>query len=176
MEKGDEELQNKLIREQVERAQQQQQRDRAAGNGETSAVPEELHRVDGESRITLDFGSGKQQHHQSQEALKPQVPNVDGQEAAETDLAMQPTIADTEPKPATASSSPPLPSSSSSSKPKNVFAAKKSVFASKKNLPVKEPARKMSEAERIMRGELERKRARHGPSAMADGSKRVKVL
>ncbi|KAL2358035.1 domain of Kin17 curved DNA-binding protein-domain-containing protein [Cryomyces antarcticus] len=58
-----------------------------------------------------------------------------------------------------------------SSKPKNVFALKRNALSGKRN-PVKEPPKKMSEAERIMKEEIERKRKRVDGGFAAAGVKR----
>jgi len=133
--KGDEEREQKLIQEQIERAQQ----DTKLRDSAEESEAKELWRVEGE-KIKLDFGS----------KLTPA-------ETSAADSSGTNTI-------------PKVSASLDVKKPKNVFAtvAKKNPLASKKNVATKQQAKPMSEAERIMKEEIERKRARE--EAMSSGT------
>ncbi len=139
--KGDEELEKRLIREQVERArmearaEEKSDKDNADGAAEAEAEAKALNRAEGE-KITLNFGvkSGAQPAPAVAEpTAKPVAAN--GEKKIELQLG------------------------AAKEKPKNVFAAKKNPLGRAK-APAKEPPKKMSEAERIMKEELERKRGR----------------
>lgn len=160
MNKDDEEREQRLIKEQVRRAQETVKVD-----DEASEEARELQRVDGE-KIVLNFGS-------KATIAKPPSPAPlppEGESAsAEDDAAPPDTVNDVEPPvvpseqaASTAKSSASnvmLAFGSVSNKPKNVFASKKNPLAAKKAIQIEQP-KKMSEAERIMREEMERKRSR----------------
>jgi DNA/RNA-binding protein KIN17 len=160
--KGDEEREQAMIKEQVRRAKVDAE---ARGNGEEDEAEKELKRAEGE-KIKLSFGSKTASNTDKVE--KEASP-------AQIHLAVSPTEAgnlhpaaddqqDKEriPPPPT---SMPAPAKVSlkiglSSKPKNVFAAaKKNALGTKKSVAIEQP-KKMSEAERIMKEEIERKRSR----------------
>ena len=156
-EKGDEEREQRLIQDQIKRAQQ------AALTSSTTTEPEPearlLQRKEGE-KMTLNFGLGSKKSD-----AKPASPP-----AATTTTAEAPEEKDapTGSTDSLASSAPAAPVKISMSmgtqKPKNVFAAaaKKNPLAGKKGSIVTAP-KKMTEQERIMRAEMEameRKRPR----------------
>lgn len=183
--RGDEEREQRMIEAQIRRAKKDLAEDDAVGEEEQDSAQTEhegIKRKDGE-KIVLNFGTKKQ----SPEVSKPPTPPLsDKEESSSPSDKEQETVAATKkqspPVPvasgqASAVSEPPSDSSAkqpmkqpismsfgmSSNKPKNVFAA-----ASKKNAlsGAKKPAasngqqRPMSEAERIMKEEIERKRQR----------------
>jgi DNA/RNA-binding protein KIN17 len=151
-EKGDEEREQRMIQEQIKRAQST-----AAANATTSAEedPEAklLQRKEGE-KLKLNIGLG---------AKKPDTKPASPPTTTESPGTGAP-IENTD---APASSAPPAPVKLSMSmgaqKPKNVFAAaKKNPLAAKKT-SVFTPPKKMTEQERIMKAEMEameRKRSR----------------
>lgn len=167
--KGDEEREQRMIQEQVERAQAS-----AKQQEEENLEDKMLQREEGE-KLTLNFGSGSKPTMETKSASPPQ--------AAETPEAKD-TNASTDARattPGTESPAPPAPAKISMSfgaqKPKNVFAsaAKKNPLAGKKG-PVMAPQKKMTEQERIMKAEMEameRKRSR--PDSGFGGSKRPRI-
>ncbi|KAL8848856.1 MAG: hypothetical protein Q9221_006152 [Calogaya cf. arnoldii] len=160
--KGDEEREQALIRMQVARAERD-----AAEKAMHDDVDEEAHilkREEGE-KIKLNFGP------KAKETRPPSPPPSGGEtmEAKADNLGPEPTAQ--EPLAAATSTAPPEKVSlkmGGNSKPKNVFATsgKKNALAASKPPPKEAPKRPMSEAERIMREEMERKRVR-GPNAFA---------
>jgi DNA/RNA-binding protein KIN17 len=164
LDKGDEELEQGIIREQIRRAQ------RAAGEKEDEDTDaRELRRQEGE-KITLSFGV--KPAVAKPETTPPKEPTEEGNPAASS-----PAPVDSEPSKDTAKPNAPGGGGLSmkmAAKPqaKNVFAqAKKNALAggSKKNVMPEQP-KKMSEAERIMKEEMERKKKREasgfgGPSS-----------
>ncbi|KAL8673838.1 MAG: hypothetical protein Q9168_001750 [Polycauliona sp. 1 TL-2023] len=162
--KGDEEREQALIREQVARAERD-----AAENVMDDGADEDarlLRREEG-GKIKLNFGAKPKDTG----LPSPPVPKEDRIEEAKADENMQ---GQTTPKTSAvaASSAPPSETVSLkmglSSKPKNVFATsgKKNALAGSKPPPRVAPKRPMSEAERIMRDEMERKRP-SGPNAFS---------
>ena len=152
--KGDEEREQRLIRDQIERAQlDAEAKAREEGDDEGG----ELKREEGE-KIKLSFGA------KSSEIKAPSPPaveeSVDGEgleksEKEDSKSASPPTGVPT-PPPEKVLLKMDL---GMNKKPKNVFASKKNALSSKG--PVKEaPKKPMSEAERIMKEEIGRKRMR----------------
>jgi DNA/RNA-binding protein KIN17 len=173
--RGDEEREQALIREQVMRAQMDAEE---RGETELDEAENELKRAEGE-KIKLNFGA-KPANGKGETALADPKP---------TDVASILLVGTVSPGPATAETpkdasvgKPQLASADAtttdtvptagkvslkmgfSGKPKNVFsAAKKNALGGKKAVGIEQP-KKMSEAERIMREEMEQKNKR-GPSA-----------
>ncbi|KAF7557499.1 hypothetical protein G7046_g6028 [Stylonectria norvegica] len=157
---GDEELEQRMIREQIRRAQASfDPRDKQTEDEETEG--RELKRHEGE-KITLSFGA------------KPTTTSSDGPTPAtpsSTAQASQPPEASAEPSHDT-DKAPAKPNAFGGvslklgGKPqtKNVFsqAKKKNALSSGAKKPTVEQPKRMSEAERIMKEEMERKRSR-GP-------------
>lgn len=154
--RGDEEREQKLIREQVERARREaEEKEGQEDNGEEEA--RSLQREDGE-KIKLAFG-GKLA------AEKPASPP--SASAAEKTGTNSPAPEITAPNPPTATEIPLTQEKvtlkmGSSNKPKNVFAAasKKNALGGTHAASKAVPKKPMSEAERIMKEEIERKRLR----------------
>ncbi|EON66012.1 hypothetical protein W97_05255 [Coniosporium apollinis CBS 100218] len=161
--RGDEEREQRLIRQQVEKAQQE-----AKAEEEASAEARQLQREEGE-KITLNFGA-------KPAAAKPASPsNENGPTEAATPAEGTTPESTSETAPASAAPAVKMSLNMGAAKPKNVFAAaKKNPLAAKKAF-VKEPPKKMSEAERIMKEEIERKRAREAAGPGQGGFKRQKV-
>ncbi|KAL7956431.1 domain of Kin17 curved DNA-binding domain-containing protein [Trichoderma compactum] len=152
---GDEEIEQRMIREQIKRAQQSAgKRD---GEGEDESEDRELKRQDGE-KIKLSFGAKPKPEPEPTSIEEKPEGSKDAEKNEGTDAA----ASKEEPKPAANKGGFGGVSLKFGEKPqtKNVFAqAKKNALASgsKKGSVFQQP-KKMSEAERIMKEELERKR------------------
>jgi DNA/RNA-binding protein KIN17 len=171
--KGDEEREQILIREQVKRAQMENE---GRGGEELDDPEKELKRQEGE-KIKLSFGSKPTPKAESLTPsgadVKPEAgsPSTESATVGETKVEspektqaeLSEGVADPTPEPAKVSLK-----MGFSSKPKNVFAAaKKNALGGKKAAVIEQP-KKMSEAERIMREEMERKKNR-GPPGFGSG-------
>ena len=174
--KGDEEREQRLIREQVERAQL----DAAAKITEEPADDTKaLQRESGE-KIKLSFGAKKAETKSSSLRTGKKVEELTPDETQETEEINSPESQEvilgsegTSPP----SEQAPDKISFSTKKSKNVFAvlSKKNALSGKK-LPPKEQLKKpISEAERIMKQELERKRLREGNAFDGLELKRQKI-
>jgi DNA/RNA-binding protein KIN17 len=170
--RGDEEREQRMIREQIRRARQDGLDDR--DDGEEAPESEGIKRKDGE-KIVLSFGVKKEA-----EVENPPTPPSSDKDPSPEKEAPLPETTETESttnipinaiSPPTTSEPAAKPAmkliSLGAAKPKNVFAAapkKNALGGSKKpaGIPQQKP---MSEAERIMKEELERKRRRemNGP-------------
>lgn len=192
--KGDEERELRLIREQqkrAERAAEERRREKggqAPGDGpegaEGAARPDLLIK-EGE-KIKLSFGAPARQGGGKKEGEQAPEKKQKGESpAAETETetaAAAAAAADGEPgretEPTKAEPAKPAGFSFGAKPPqaKNVFAqAKKNALAggAKKAVKIEQP-KKMSEAERIMREEMDRKRAR-GPSGFGGSNKKPRL-
>ena len=163
--KGDEELEQRMIREQIRRAKKGANFDddedvEAAGDDEDTTV-EGIKRNNGE-KVVLSFGAKKQA-----EPEKPPSPPLTDKD----EKSASPEVDSTKPAAPAASAKPGFKPMSfgTGGKPKNVFAAasKKNALSGPKKPASVAPQKPMSEAERIMKEELERKRQReaHGGNA-----------
>lgn len=168
--KGDEEREQRMIQEQVERA-----RANARQQEEENLEEKMLQREEGE-KVTLNFGFSSKPKAEAKSASPPQ-----SGEAPDAKDANAPADADADATTRTESPASATPAKISmsfgSQKPKNVFAstAKKNPLAGKKG-PVMAPQKKMTEQERIMKAEMEameRKRSR--PDSGFGGSKRPRI-
>lgn len=171
--KGDEEREQRLIQEQVERARAQ-----AKEQEEENLEGKMLQREDGE-KVTLNFGFGSKPKADAKLASPPQaIESPETKDTLTSTSTEAPTLGTTYSSDSTAHSAPAKISMSfGAQKPKNVFAsaAKKNPLAGKKG-PVLAPQKKMTEQERIMKAEMEvmeRKRSR--PNSGFDNSKRPKI-
>jgi DNA/RNA-binding protein KIN17 len=153
--KGDEERELQAINEQIRRAKQDgMEEDGEEEESEDEAVTE-IKRKDGE-KIKLSFGAKKEEKPPSPPLTDKEDSLGEGKEGNQ-----HPAV----PKPSSDLSSTaaaPKPIGLTLNKPKNVFATvpKKNVFASTKKSTTTAPQKPMSEAERIMKEELEQKRLR----------------
>lgn len=160
MDKGDEEREQKQIEDQIKKAQRARMEE-AEGDDEARA----LKRENGQT-ISLNFGTKRK----ADEAKLPSPPRTDGEASGEEKLVSvdagegaekhpSPSLnQDIKPAEPTAPAMPVKMSFGlSNSKPKNVFATKKNPLAAK-GLKAIEPPKKMSEAERIMKEEMARKK------------------
>ena len=154
--KGDEERELQAIEDQIRRAR----RDGLVEDGDEDQIEDEavveIKRKDGE-KIKLSFGTKKTEGTEK----PPTPPLTDKDDSAEEGKAGIEPFAVAEPVSDPSSTVAPKPVSLALNKPKNVFATgpKKNVFASKKSTFMA-PQKTMSEAERIMKEELEQKRLR----------------
>ncbi|KAK1243558.1 hypothetical protein MKX08_001696 [Trichoderma sp. CBMAI-0020] len=152
---GDEEIEQRMIREQIKRAEQAAaKRD---GEAEEEQEGRELKRQDGE-KIKLSFGAKPK----PEEAQKPAEEKPEGSKDADKAEQADSDAPNVQPKPVASKGGFGGISLKLGDKPqtKNVFAqAKKNALASgsKKASLIQQP-KKMSEAERIMKEEMERKR------------------
>lgn len=179
--KGDEERELRLIWEQQKRAEkaaEERRRKGAAGEEEQGeeADGEEMKgfRLEEGEKIKLSFGprsADKKDETKQNTATPPSEPNTPGTSNGETNTiskesTTEPSFSKPAESSATSSSAPAKPAGFSfGAKPpqaKNVFAqAKKNALAggAKKAVKIEQP-KKMSEAERIMREEMDMKRSR----------------
>jgi len=171
LDKGDEEREQRLIREQVERAE--------ALVAVDAVAPDEakaFQRTEGE-KVKLSFGtkptilklfspSSTSEIDGDQPSALPSKPGeAPGRTILRTELNVNAADA---PSPAIAISL------SASNKPKNVFAAKRNPLSTRK-VSVLEVPKKWSEAERIMKGEIERKRLRESNGLAGVNGKRQRM-
>ena len=166
--KGDEERERRLIREQIERAKMDAEAKAEEGGKPGSEGAKVLQRTEGE-KITLSFGV---------KAQTAQVPSPPRSASAENE--------DTSPE-AKDDGNPPtrVPEvidkvslkMGAGNKPKNVFATalKKNALSTSKAPSKEMPKKPMSEAERIMKEEIERKRLREANGFSGLNPKRQKV-
>ena len=199
MDRGDEEREQRLIREQIERAEAEKASD------QDEEGDRELRRQEGE-KITLNFGKPKAKAQEPEVSPPKEKLNQVGDEPPAKDdgktttSTSQDITTPTDPlppsEPAKSTSSPttslpqPPPNSNPasklslklplSSKSKNVFASsgskKNTLGSSSKSFPKPASTKPMSEAERIMKEEIERKRAREvGGFAGGLNAKRQRV-
>lgn len=158
-----------MIREQVEKARAEAKEDFERRDEET-----QLQRKEGE-KIQLNFKPAVANTPSPSEKSGPsQSPTAEVE--AETNEAAAPAPAPAEKKDGAAAATAAKPAfkmGMSGSKPKNVFSSKSNPLAGKK-VVVKEQPKKMSEAERIMKEELERKRLREN-GGLNGGAKRQRV-
>jgi DNA/RNA-binding protein KIN17 len=157
--KGDEEREQRLIQEQVERAQRMAREKEKEENSEERL----LQREEGE-KVKLNFGFSAKPKSDATQAST-QTTTVTATEDS-SDAKDSPALTDTGASTPTTSQAPAKISMSfgGAQKPKNVFASgpKKNPLAGKKG-PVMAQPKKMSEQERIMKAEMEaaeRKRSR----------------
>ena len=169
--RGDEEREQKLIKEQIERAKrdaEEKDKDEATENART------LQREEGE-KIKLSFGT------KAQTVKQPVFPAVAGKEENKDDVGDLLEVSDVLGGVSSAPAEPALEKTTSkgaqNQKPKNVFAAasKKNALGGAKYLAKVVPQKPVSEAERIMKEELDRKRAREANGFPGVGSKRQRT-
>lgn len=177
--KGDEEREQALIREQVRKAQLDAQKRGAEGEDENENG--ELKREEGE-KIKLSFGSKAVVAKSASPAeATDNAAIVSNTVDADTTSSKTLTASDPSPDENLSMDAVPAPPPAKvslkmgvSSKPKNVFAAaKKNALGGKKTVAIEQP-KKISEAERIMKEEIERKRSRGMSAFGGPSSKRAR--
>jgi DNA/RNA-binding protein KIN17 len=155
--KGDEEREQMMLREQIKRAQRDAEARGVAVDGEAEKEGKELKREEGE-KIKLSFGAKpatKDTTLESGTSAKEEGGNpetADGKSNGSTKKEDE-----TKPTETTASTKQVSLKFGAKPQPKNVF---KNAFAGAPKKIIAAPPKKMSEAERIMKEEIERKRAR----------------
>ncbi|KIV91343.1 hypothetical protein PV10_05889 [Exophiala mesophila] len=184
--RGDEEREQRMIKEQIRRARRDAgseylDKDNHSEDDESAERDDQgIKRKDGE-KIILNFGAKKQ----SSPVDKPPTPPLSDKDDSapdqkESEKLIQPAdspVLATAPSTAKGALKPALSFglSSNIAKPKNVFAAssKKNAFSSAKKPSFVSTQRPMSEAERIMKEEIERKRQRDSYGGNAFKRQRV---
>jgi DNA/RNA-binding protein KIN17 len=167
--RGDEELEQKMIREQIRRAKRDGVgagiEDEEELDTDLPSSGEGIKRKDGE-KIVLNFGAKRPSPDAVEKPPSPPLTEGDAsspeKEKVSESVAQTTTPSDPVNKPQPAKTALSFGLSSATSKPKNVFAtsSKKHALSGTKKAPSIAPQRPMSEAERIMKEELERKRQR----------------
>lgn len=184
--KGDEEREQRLIQAQIERAK----KDAAAkqdADSETTPAVTELQR-EGDDKIRLCFIPAKAPPEPSVKTSPMDTSALaqgESLQAGKADLSDTVDVLTSESVDATektlpssdggVASAPAKFSFSSTSKPKNVFAAKKNAFSAAKPAMKLKQDRPMSEAERIMKEELDKKRRRDEREAHDTQRKRLRL-
>lgn len=158
--KGDEEREQKLIKEQIERARLDAE---AKAKDEGDDLSGQLNREEG-GKIKLNFGI------KAATQMKVSPPREEGNGGMVEETNQAGTDTPSSESPPTGVPTPPPEKISlkmdAAKKPKNVFAAsKKNALGQKKSADREVPKRPMSEAERIMKEEIERKRRREASLA-----------
>lgn len=166
--KGDEQREQKLIREQIERADlDAEERTQDDGTEESRA----LKRDDGE-KIKLNFGGKKKEIKDSPSPRIDEDVGDDIMGGTSTGISASPPM-----EIPTTSAEKVSQKVGTSNKSKNVFAgaSKKNALNQMRPNPKETPKRPMSEAERIMREEIDRKRVRGASGFAGLNAKRQKV-
>ncbi|KAI4204423.1 MAG: hypothetical protein LQ350_001180 [Teloschistes chrysophthalmus] len=180
--RGDEEREQALIREQVARAERDAAAQKVAGGDAEEEDETRLLKREEGGKIKLDFGTKAKEHKDPPPPMLPGHHSNDGDETTMADVI----IPTTDPPQVSTPTPPPPPPEKISlrmnfagRKPKNVFAAGKKYNSAPngtKASPAKEAAKRpMSEAERIMRDEIERKRLREANAFLGLNRKRQKT-
>lgn len=177
--RGDESLEQRMIEEQIRRAKRDgaptAEEDNVSEEEDAAATGEGIKRVNGE-KVVLNFGAKKvddvgkppsppltdKDDSEKELATESRTPTGTGEQNTDANLTKQHDDQSSEAK-TEATGAPTFKTMSlSSSKPKNVFAAasKKNVLGGPKKPSAQLSQKPMSEAERIMKEEIERKRQR----------------
>jgi len=168
--RGDEHREQKLLQQQIERAQAQAREVEAMKASKQQSLQEHQESESSEPKAVepIKFGFGAKK-------IEP-LPNKDTppSQVAEEKPSASSTPVDAESSPATLAA--PIKIGFGAQKPKNVFAEekRKNPFKSKK-LTVEEPPKKISEAERIMKEEMERKRKFSDRGGTGEEKKRMRL-
>ncbi|KAF3183311.1 hypothetical protein TWF106_002679 [Orbilia oligospora] len=162
--RGDEEREQRQIKAQIERAN----KEKAVKDGEDGEMATGLQRT--EEKIKINFGGVKKEDSEKKEKSEsPEEKSDDTTESKEATVSPDAVAAPAAPAVSTATTQPPKISMKiQPKKPVNVFAAagKKLSGAKPKVESTSDSKRPMSEAERIMKQEMERKRGfSSGPSS-----------
>lgn len=167
--KGDEDREQKLIQQQIEKAQEAERaREARKGQEEQDEEARKLERSDGE-KIKLNFTarSGPVKPLSPPDSQATETPKEESSSTETTDKPQTVTPPAEEP-PAPAIK---MSFGSVAPKPKNVFAAAKKNPLAGRKIAVKEQPKKMSEVERIMKEEMARKRSASDTDATAKRQK-----
>ncbi|KAJ5110629.1 KIN17-like protein [Penicillium argentinense] len=170
MDKGDEEREQKAIQQQVERAQRQAAEKKAQEKDNGNGKPEDkmLDRADGEKvKLNLGFAAKPKPETKSAPPMQETV-SLEEKTADASTTAAETTE--------TSTPAPKISMSFGAKKPQNVFAAasKKNPLAAKKG-PVMVQPKKMSEAERIMKAEMEAQQRKRSKPDSGFNNKRPKI-
>ncbi|KAF3273139.1 hypothetical protein TWF970_009303 [Orbilia oligospora] len=162
--RGDEEREQRQIKAQIERAN----KEKAVKDSEDGEIATGLQKT--EEKIKINFGGVKKEDSEKKEKSKsPEEKSDDTTESKEATVSPDAVAASAAPAASTATAQPPKISMKiQPKKPVNVFAAagKKLSGAKPKAESASDAKRPMSEAERIMKQEMERKRGfSSGPSS-----------
>ncbi|KJR80379.1 DNA/RNA-binding protein KIN17 [Sporothrix schenckii 1099-18] len=181
--RGDEEWEQRMLKAQIERATRTAKERKKQEGGSGDDVDEEdedekekkhmLQREEGE-KIKLTFGPAKSTPGESSSPIS-QTPKADGEVGKEGKEGREVDVGSTETSTAEPPAEPPVSKPMSlklgglsKPQPKNVFAAaKKNTLGGKSSAKKIEVPKKMSEAERIMKEEMERKRGRESGGGMS---------
>ena len=166
--KGDEEREQRQIRAQIERAEMEAE---TKAREEDNDEGRQLRREDGE-KITLSFGS------KADEKKTPSSPLAQGEDVEGASTTEQETSKSVPPSNGVPTPPPEKVSLKlgSNNKPKNVFASLSKKNALGVKAPIKEaPKKPTSEAERIMKEEIERKRLREAGGGPNLNNKRPRL-
>ena len=170
--RGDEEREQRLIREQIDKARREAQE-----KGEDDFDPEagRLQREEGE-KIKLNM-TMKPAKAPSPPVSEPNATAIPAPVTLDEPATSNPDATPSKPSspPTTIEQPAKISLKMGSNKPKNVFAAAKKNALGGSKAPTKEPPKKMSEAERIMREEMGRKRLHESRGSLQGGFKRQKV-
>lgn len=171
---GDEELEQRMIREQIKRAQAAANTSRDKETQEENEPDRELKRQ-GDEKITISFGARKPEKTEGVEAPKAEEPQDGDATKSDAPETTESKTSETEKAPAKPMGFGGM-SMKLGAKPqtKNVFAKKGNALGggSKKAGGGIEQPKKMSEAERIMKAEMERKRSRESAGFGMPGPKK----
>jgi len=160
--KGDEEREQKLIRDQIERAEMTARQD-------DDDDARELKREEG-GTIKLSFGAKLKESEDPPPPAVVRDEKLEGLETEQKESISPPTGVPTPPPEKVSLKM------GTSNKPKNVFAGlSKKIALSSKGSVKETPKKPMSEAERIMKEEIERKRMRGGNGAPGLSAKRPRL-
>lgn len=180
--RGDEEREQRLIQEQIERARRSREAESKAALAEAESEAKLLQRKEGEKlKLNLAFGSktggAESKTPELRKSVSPETQSPETTETTPEEVVAQGTSPSAAPVHPPAEPAVKLSMSLGEKKPKNVFAAaaKKNPLAVKKGIALEQP-KKMTEQERIMKAEMEameRKRIRNN-SGMP-GAKRMKI-
>ena len=169
--RGDEEREQKLIKEQIERARRDaEEKDRDEGTEKARG----LQRKDGET-IKLSFGMKAQTV--KQRSLLPAAGKEEDKDEGEDLPEQSDLLVTVSSTPAELAPEQIVPKRGPNQKPKNIFATtpKKKVLGGAKPSAPAVRQKPMSEAERIMKEELDRKRSREANGYSGIGSKRQRI-
>ena len=177
--KGDEEREQRMIEAQIRRARKEGMEGAEEDEDVVDDAAEGIKRNNGE-KVVLSFGSKKKDDVETSQPPTPPLTDKDsGSDSADLDSSAPAESKPPSKPPNTAPTTKPISLSLSSSKPKNVFAtsSKKNAFGGPtKKVSVFGQQKPMSEAERIMKEEIERKRMRATGGGGAGGGKRQRLV